>query len=950
MRPSDLESIIATILQNTVIPVLNLEKKAVTDSDLVRVAAALESNTNYKVVNLKHNKITDEGALAIERLLQRNKRIIKIDLSMNYISDAGALVISRIISQNPPLQDLKLHMNKITQEGAQHLARALLVNTNIRVLNLSSNNVGDQGCTEIILNANKLTELDLSGTHCGDNAAIQLGNMLKSSRTIRVINLSGNCISSVGANKIIEGLSMNRGLVKLSLDDNAIDGSSTASICEMLQGDLSLRELGLSFNKFTQPDVEQILNGIEHNQALLSLNLFRNDVEEEAILSIRPFVEKTIFCIDLFIDGVPFRDLLTQRKAMIMGSVEQALCTSPAEMCHFVPALVHMCETARYSLKINVRFFPQLALLRKERFQSSSTLLRLPDDPLTVIGQFIGEGEIKLIAQRALVASNAPTGHRGKIANIAEILAFTQECTAQVEEEVQVEERQDQDSAETEESKDSSTSDGIKVAASLGRQNPAILLEEAPDNDFVIVEDAVCMKVHLKFDNEILNDPKGLALLRDASGMKSNKAIDLLLNLGSDPAALAVLLSAAKQRGEAAVVRTLMGNEDVSEMFHSVPSEEVARISSSTSSAKPETSFEGATDTSSSIFRYLNVEEVARFESILQDYGISLSAEEVLSSKNFKHIVLLKLHPDKNVKDTNEDFVFVQELKEKYEQGRENFAQDVHSWRHSVVKGVYVGAISVDMTVDVVRLYRTPTMENLKQTVVSGVYKANIVLGCDKLSLGASVLSTSYVMYEKGLQEGARHGLTAAAFMAIPIALAYCGVPHVAVGLMIYKAATNAYVLYQELYSEHNELRSISAWRDIYNWLSETTGLFEGKTQEYDLTLNTIKISTQRSSLQEKLKAEHGEEFGNKLYEYIHNPFLEAKHKALDAVTLGVLSQEEAESALKTKLVSMPDRGYDVCLQDEGKAATEYYCSHKAYESIHHIAVSGNIIEVMEIL
>ena len=76
--------------------------------------------------------------------------------------------------------------------------------------------------------------------------------------------------------------------------------------------------------------------------------------------------------------------------------------------------------------------------------------------------------------------------------------------------------------------------------------------------------------------------------------------------------------------------------------------------------------------------------------------------------------------------------------------------------------------------------------------------------------------------------------------------------------------------------------------------------------QKYDLELNSISVVLEKKSLQAKLTEENGQIFGNKLYEYIYEPFLESKHKLLDAVILGNISKEKAEESLKTKLVPMP--------------------------------------------
>jgi len=66
-------------------------------------------------------------------------------------------------------------------------------------------------------------------------------------------------------------------------------------------------------------------------------------------------------------------------------------------------------------------------------------------------------------------------------------------------------------------------------------------------------------------------------------------------------------------------------------------------------------------------------------------------------------------------------------------------------------------------------------------------------------------------------------------------------------------------------------------------------------------------------------------------------------------VTFAKTTKEEAENTLKTKLVSMPEQGYEVCRLDGGDSVS-YFCSDEANKAVDHVSVSGSGVTVLEVL
>ena len=349
--------------------------------------------------------------------------------------------------------------------------------------------------------------------------------------------------------------------------------------------------------------------------------------------------------------------------------------------------------------------------------------------------------------------------------------------------------------------------------------------------------------------------------------------------------------------------------------------------------------------------------EIAQFNSILQKYGISLSAEEALTAKGFRHIAF-NLHPDKG--GSKEDFAFAKNLQERFEQDidvQTLLTEQIQKWQ-PVIHKTTVAFKGVDVALDGFTLYQEPTAVNAEKTGTSFVYLYSMYSDFDSISSNMNMLLIARAYEQEGFYSALKH-IAFTAFMMLPTILS--GHPYLsfASSLMLksyigYGVVSKAYTTYQEYGADTQQLKSYAAWKDASEWLSNNTGMafFATKAQEYEVKLNTISIVMEKQSLQEGLKTENGEEFAGKVFEYIYEPFLKIKHDLLDAVTLKNITKEEAEEALKIKLFSIPSGGYDVCIQEDTtiKEATEYYCSHKSDESVHHISVNGNIIEINEVL
>ena len=124
--------------------------------------------------------------------------------------------------------DMDIGSNKITGVGASYIAEALRTTRTLRKLNLWANPIGDEGLqyiSEALTTNTTLTNLNLieCGLRITEESGPALTEMLQRNKTLRKLNLSLNeAISDNAASFIIEGLKKNTTLKTLELKFCAI--------------------------------------------------------------------------------------------------------------------------------------------------------------------------------------------------------------------------------------------------------------------------------------------------------------------------------------------------------------------------------------------------------------------------------------------------------------------------------------------------------------------------------------------------------------------------------------------------------------------------------------------------------------------------------------------------------------------------------------------------------
>ena len=150
------------------------------------------------------------GGVNVEEIvtvMDNNMTVQSLNISNNHFKNDDAERIAKVLSGNTTLQELDISSNKITTRGAIAISECLLNNVKLQHLKISWNNhfidtdystvsflqrlkdVDVEVVVKILCKNETITELDLSEKLISDSGAISLSKYIKSSKSIREIDI-----------------------------------------------------------------------------------------------------------------------------------------------------------------------------------------------------------------------------------------------------------------------------------------------------------------------------------------------------------------------------------------------------------------------------------------------------------------------------------------------------------------------------------------------------------------------------------------------------------------------------------------------------------------------------------------------------------------------------------------------------------------------------------------
>ena len=270
----------------SILEILKLDYCHITDCDCEHIAKGLTSNKCLKVLDLQHNDITSCGATLILSSLMKNNTLQSLHLSGN---DLTPIKVSKHTSAdalewkgcNSALEILNL--------GLCHplfidFSSVLNIYNTLKVLTLS---IKEEALFANIIHLLKdcpaLEDLDIAESSVETpTTGLVIQQLLKSSHSIKSLNISSCNIPDGVCVLLTKGLEENKHLEKLDLSGNNICGLGVLSIFSALESNkCALVELNLSSNWI---QYEQ-LSSVPHDQIESTTILSKNSSLKTLIVS-----------------------------------------------------------------------------------------------------------------------------------------------------------------------------------------------------------------------------------------------------------------------------------------------------------------------------------------------------------------------------------------------------------------------------------------------------------------------------------------------------------------------------------------------------------------------------------------------------------------------------------------------------------------------------------------
>eukprot|EP00760_Papus_ankaliazontas_P001697 PhM_4_TR10572/c0_g1_i1/m.26421 len=227
--------------------------------NLFRVFTGFDFHGNY---------LTDDGLEGLINIFPEGSQLERLDIADNELTDNGVKMLMAMIQKYPKLTRMRLDGNAFSQEGIDEIETALSYN---RLPSFATKIVCDIRC-------GRSNELDLCNDTINENltsADLKLVfDAVKQNENVRYMNISHNHIDSAGFVELCKMLSDHPSIEVLVAMNLLIRGEEVAdALCSWIRTTKTLRTLDLSFNDFNDKAMQKVHSALLVNRSVRKFEL-----------------------------------------------------------------------------------------------------------------------------------------------------------------------------------------------------------------------------------------------------------------------------------------------------------------------------------------------------------------------------------------------------------------------------------------------------------------------------------------------------------------------------------------------------------------------------------------------------------------------------------------------------------------------------------------------------
>jgi len=182
-------------------------RDSITDDDAKKLAGKLEKNCVITDLDLSYNSIHSPGVDALGKALRTNRHVTSLNLRANIgcMMSSGNSALALSLKENKTLTELNLSVIGLGDNDLMKLCAGVLHSRTLRILNISGNDIGEHGA--------RVISITLGGTAAKPDQRNQ---------SLRILDLSHNKIRGAGVQFLSEMMDRNWNLLKVDLEGNGI--------------------------------------------------------------------------------------------------------------------------------------------------------------------------------------------------------------------------------------------------------------------------------------------------------------------------------------------------------------------------------------------------------------------------------------------------------------------------------------------------------------------------------------------------------------------------------------------------------------------------------------------------------------------------------------------------------------------------------------------------------
>ena len=238
---------------------------------------------SLKLIDLHWNGVTHRGMESIVAIVKCCTNLTHFSLAGNPIGDEGIQLFSLLKLDN--LIHLNITDLNMTEVGASALGQWLKHNNSLQSLEISNNNIQDNGLTKI-LNTIPSTLVRLIAPHCNltCNGAENIGETLRTNKTLKHLIISNNPIGDDGISAIASGITSNANtaLIELNISHCEFHSKGIKSIANVLKINRTLKRLNISKNHIGDDAISTLGLDIQDNTTLTKLYIHSEFIPRNA--------------------------------------------------------------------------------------------------------------------------------------------------------------------------------------------------------------------------------------------------------------------------------------------------------------------------------------------------------------------------------------------------------------------------------------------------------------------------------------------------------------------------------------------------------------------------------------------------------------------------------------------------------------------------------------------